>query len=198
MDGIAYSFSPSNGEYLGPVIAQESPRQAGKLLRPRNASFVAPPKIAERECAVFALGATVEYDSLADNGGTWSVVIDWRRVVLYSTANGTPVSIERFNVRPDPALMTELPRPSNRHTWANDGWVLNQELVAAAVKAERNLRMQEVRQSMASLQDAVDIGEETIAEAALLMECKQYAVALSRIELQSGFPFDVVWPPAPA
>jgi Caudovirales tail fibre assembly protein, lambda gpK len=50
---------------------------------------------------------------------------------------------------------------------------------------------------MAPLQDAVDLGDASAAEEAALKAWKQYRVALSRIEQQSGFPGSVAWPKAP-
>lgn len=197
MDHIAYSFSPITGEYTGPVPAQESPLEPGKILRPRNALFVAPPLTDQKECAVFAMEASEDRDSLVGVGGTWSVVADWRSTLLYNTADGSSARIERYGIFPDPVLMTEKPRPTSQHIWDGTDWVLSTERVAEVVKADRDRRLQDVRLKMAPLQDAVDLGEETVDEATSLIAYKQYAVALSRIEQQANFPFDISWPELP-
>ncbi len=52
--------------------------------------------------------------------------------------------------------------------------------------------------AIAPLQDAVDLGEATDAESALLKEWKQYRVALKRVPEQSGYPANIEWPTPPA
>lgn len=50
---------------------------------------------------------------------------------------------------------------------------------------------------IAPLQDAVDEGEATDTEAALLKVWKKYRIALSRVSDQDGYPLTVVWPARP-
>lgn len=50
---------------------------------------------------------------------------------------------------------------------------------------------------IAPLQDAVDIGEATPEEEALLLQWKAYRVQLNRIHLQAGYHENVVWPTQP-
>lgn len=65
------------------------------------------------------------------------------------------------------------------------------------VKAMRDGFLAEATLRINPLQDAVDLEEATAEEVALLKKWKQYRVALSRIELQAGFPAAVDWPVAP-
>lgn len=51
---------------------------------------------------------------------------------------------------------------------------------------------------IAPLQDVVELGEATEAEAALLMDWKRYRVALSRLPDQEGYPNEINWPASPA
>lgn len=69
---------------------------------------------------------------------------------------------------------------------------------AAEVMAQRDALLAEATLRIAPLQDAVDLDDATAAEIAALKAWKQYRVALSRIEQQSGFPAAVNWPKAPA
>lgn len=48
--------------------------------------------------------------------------------------------------------------------------------------------------AIAPLQDAVDIGDATDAELALLKAWKTYRVALNRLPDQAGYPTTVDWP----
>ncbi|WP_224795577.1 tail fiber assembly protein [Pseudomonas fluorescens] len=51
---------------------------------------------------------------------------------------------------------------------------------------------------IASLQDAVDLGDASDGDVASLTRWKQYRVALNRIEQQTGFPAKFDWPIAPS
>jgi len=68
---------------------------------------------------------------------------------------------------------------------------------AAQVLAQRDGLLTQAALRMAPLQDAVDLGDATAAEEAVLKAWKQYRVKLMRIEPQEGFPAAVVWPDAP-
>lgn len=71
-------------------------------------------------------------------------------------------------------------------------------MTAEQAKARRDVLLAEANFRIAPLQDAVDIGEATVEEEALLKKWKKYRVDLSRIETQSGFPANVQWPVVPA
>lgn len=74
-----------------------------------------------------------------------------------------------------------LPGPSQEETLQNNLHIRDQCLASAAI-------------NMAPLSDAVDLGIATEAEAALLIQWRQYRVALGRIDLSvSG----IVWPQPP-
>lgn len=66
----------------------------------------------------------------------------------------------------------------------------------ARTKRDQLLQLAALR--IAPLQDAVDIGTATEAEAAMLLSWKQYRVALNRISEQPGYPSEITWPAAPA
>ncbi|MBF8720515.1 tail fiber assembly protein [Pseudomonas guariconensis] len=68
----------------------------------------------------------------------------------------------------------------------------------AQVQAEIASRRAEADRSIAPLQDAVDLGEATEAEAASLTAWKRYRVELSRVPTQPGYPSEIAWPVPPA
>lgn len=70
----------------------------------------------------------------------------------------------------------------------------NPEVALLATKA--TLR-QEADYTIVPLQDAVDIEEASFEEESLLKEWKRYRIALNKVETQSGWPFEVVWPEKP-
>ena len=51
---------------------------------------------------------------------------------------------------------------------------------------------------IAPLQDAVDLEEGTLSDAASLKKWKQYRVAVNRVPDQSGFPKNIEWPTEPS
>ncbi|MFV3287058.1 tail fiber assembly protein, partial [Pseudomonas sp. NY15356] len=68
----------------------------------------------------------------------------------------------------------------------------------AMVVAETASRRAVADSSIAPLQDAVDLGEATEAEAASLIAWKRYRVALIRLPDQPGYPDEITWPAPPA
>lgn len=72
------------------------------------------------------------------------------------------------------------------------------EQLAQMARDKRDQLLGEAAIRIAPLQDAVDIGEATDAETALLKSWKQYRVALNRIDQQEGYPSTISWPTVPA
>ena len=68
-----------------------------------------------------------------------------------------------------------------------------QELRAVAL-AKRDDLVRATSTKIATLQDAVDLGEATTEEQAALIEWKRYRIALMRIDQQPDFPRDIQWP----
>lgn len=88
-------------------------------------------------------------------------------------------------------------RPSPMHRPEAGGWVLDLNMVVTNVRAERDRLLRDAQFKIAPLQDAVDLGGASEAEAVLLRQWKLYRVDLIRLEQQAGFPLTVKWPPAP-
>ena len=88
----------------------------------------------------------------------------------------------------------------NSGLWVFDGKKIvqrvysNEELTAQA-STKRDSLMLTASAAIAPLQDAVDIGDATEDETALLKEWKQYRVALNRLDLSNAT--TVVWPEPP-
>lgn len=84
--------------------------------------------------------------------------------------------------------------------------VITSEAKAQAAAAERlagvvveTARLRKVADdAIAPLQDAVDLGEATEAEAQRLKNWKRYRVALNRLPDQPGYPTEIDWPAPPA
>lgn len=67
----------------------------------------------------------------------------------------------------------------------------------ASALATRDALVKEASTRIATLQDAVDLGEATSDEQAVLIEWKRYRIALMRLEQQPGFALLFDWPARP-
>lgn len=104
---------------------------------------------------------------------------------------------QEFAINQTPAGKVRGAGEDGLPVWIDAPTPSNAQLVAEA-SAERFYRMQVANTEIAPLQDAVDLDDATDAEKSLLMEWKQYRVALNRIEQQAGYPGKIVWPITPS
>lgn len=110
-----------------------------------------------------------------------------------------------FRDRFDGGTLIELPEDSP----VSPGWTHNgtdfvapelppvPPMTAEQAGAERDRLMAYVTTQIAPLQDAVDMGEATEAEAAALLAWKTYRLAVSRTSTSAGWPTAVQWPALP-
>jgi hypothetical protein len=84
----------------------------------------------------------------------------------------------------------------------NGGWTFtkptNAELISE-INYESLMRLRDIdnRLLLSSAQFKVDLGVADLADVVLLQTCKQYAIAISDINKQPGYPQTVNWPVAP-
>lgn len=124
MTKIIYNYRPDSGEYLSTATADESPLEPGVFLVPAFATDIKPPKAGANQASVFA-------------NGKWKLVADWRGVPLFSTADGSPVSISEIGKTPADASATELPPPSPTHSWQDGAWSIDSAKVTAQLTAAK-------------------------------------------------------------
>jgi hypothetical protein len=124
MTRTIYNYHPETGEIINESPADESPLEPGVILIPSFASAIKPPNTAIREVAVFA-------------DAQWQVKVDWRGVKLFSTYDGSSVSIEEIGKTPSDVSATELPRPGPAHAWKDDAWVIDPSLQAELAAQEQ-------------------------------------------------------------
>lgn len=180
-----YNYSGVTGEFTGESFADPDPMDLGNWLIPANACLDKPSPASKGHCV-----RRVEsgWESVEDNRGA-----------IYSTETGDPSMLE--DIGPVPAGFTSKAPPSKNHTWNGSSWRLSKELEIAIQKKDAagkraDLQLQaSVR--IAPLQDASDLGDASDSEKSDLLAWKKYRLALNRIELQEGFPSDVVWPKSP-
>lgn len=117
-----YHYHPETGELLGESPADLSPLEPEVWLIPAQATDLPPLKPKARQVAVFR-----------DN--RWQLAPDWRSAALWSTEDGTAVSIADIGVTPADAHATETPRPSAAHRWQNGQWQEDENLRSALLDA---------------------------------------------------------------
>lgn len=131
MGKIVFNYHPVTGEYLGEVQADESPLEPGEYLIPAFATTKIPPASGAREVAVFNVG-----------DDDWVIAPDYRAVPLYSTVDGSEVTVTGIGAQPDNT--TELRRLSSYHDWDGTAWVLSIQKARDAtwilIKDERDRR----------------------------------------------------------
>lgn len=180
-----YNYSGVTGEFIGESFADPDPMDVGNWLIPANACLDKPPTAAKGNCV-----------RRVDSG--WELAED-NRGTIYSTETGDPSTIE--DLGPVPKGFTSKAPPSKNHTWNGSSWRLSRESEIAILKKEaidnRSRLQADASIRIAPLQDAYDLGDASDSEKESLLGWKRYRLALNRVELQEGFPSDVVWPKSP-
>lgn len=124
MTKTIYNYRQDSGEYLSAATADESPLEPGVFLVPAFATEIKPPKAGANQATVFA-------------DGKWKLVADWRVVPLFSTIDGSPVSITEIGKTPADVGATEVPPPSPAHSWQGGAWSIDAAKVSAQLTAAK-------------------------------------------------------------
>jgi len=119
-----YNYHPQTGEFINEALAEESPLEPGILLVPAFATTTQPPSAAAHLTPIFT-------------EGQWQMSADWRGAPLFSTTDGSAISISEIGMVPADAGATELPSPSPAHSWHNGTWSIDAVKVAAALTAAK-------------------------------------------------------------
>lgn len=128
-----YNYHPKTGEFLTEAPADESPLEPGVTLIPAYATIIKPPKTAIHEVAVF-------FD------GLWQVKADWRGVALFSTTDGTSVSIGEIGKSPVDIGATDKPIPGPAYAWKAGAWQLDPAKQAAQLDQGKLLALATIDQ----------------------------------------------------
>ena len=145
----AYVFDSQTKEYTGRSVADEDQLNPGNYLLPRNSTFLEAPETEANEIAV--------YHITEDEIESWTVEIDFREKVLFSTSTGEKLpSLEIGDVVPPDC--TEIPRPSTSHTWNGADWGLTQEAQLLLLKDAVTAYGNEVLDTIAKSWRYNDIG----------------------------------------
>ena len=188
-----YPFDPITRIYSGPQpwpLDLVETELAGEpvyamLSVPAQAAPDAPPEIPSGMLA----------RRLPDDSG-WELVAD--TLGVWYDATGSQVRIDSLDV--DVSALTREAPPNNTSMRVDGAWVPDPAKVAAAAKVSADAAvsagMAEAARQIAVLQDAVDIGMATDAEAQAYTEWRRYRVLLSRVKSDPAYP-DVTLPTQP-
>lgn len=153
---------------------------------PAYCTDIEPPEVVAGKAAVFN-----EVDS------TWSLVEDHRGKTVFDTETGNAVYVRELGALP--ANTTSLAPDGQYMKWDGSEWVKDDEAEKAAnIADDQNTKarlMQEANNTIAVLQDAVDLDMATDDDVKLLTAWKKYRVLLSRIKSDDAA--DVNWPEKP-
>ena len=183
-----YPFTPNDRIYIGqPVPWPIDPvtGQPAELSDPPQSAPDAPPTVPDGKLA----------RRLLDNSG-WELVAD--TLGVWYDATGSQVRIDSLDV--DVSALTREAPPDNTSMLVNGEWQPDPAKVAAAAKAPADAAvaagLAEAARQIAVLQDAVDLGIATNAEAQAYTEWRRYRVLLSRVQSDPAYP-NVVLPEKP-
>lgn len=112
MNKTIYNYHPQTGEFINEAPADESPIEPGVILLPAFATTAKPPKTASHEVAVYV-------------AGQWQVKADWRGASLFSTSDGSAVTIGEIGKAPADIGATDQAGPSPAHVWKSGSWQLD-------------------------------------------------------------------------
>ncbi|WP_313818717.1 tail fiber assembly protein [Cupriavidus sp.] len=196
-----FNYHPQTGQFLTPGIADENPLEPEAPIVPGYATPAPPPTAGERQVAVYR---TADGNAPQNWGeGNWTLVPDYRGVLLYRTSDGSPFEFgaEYSGLGDRPAFLTDEQRPGPAYKWVADEWVLDEQLetqqLTAQALAQRDALLAEADQLIAPLMDGFVLDELTPEEEIRLKALSQYRKALRAVNGQAGFPRTINWPVKP-
>ncbi|HCC5980184.1 TPA: tail fiber assembly protein [Citrobacter freundii] len=178
-----YNLSSATNEFIGKGDGY-IPAHTGL---PAYCTDIAPPAASDGFVAVF------NYES-----EKWSLVEDHRGTTVYDIHTGEAITISQLGALPDDVV--SIAPEGHFVKWDGKKWVHDADAEKTAQITQATQQKESLlvlaASKIAPLQDAVDIGIATEAEAALLLAWKKYRVLLNRINPNDAP--DIDWPDMPA
>lgn len=132
-----------------------------------------------------------------EQDGAWVLIPDHRGTKVYDTATAQESEIKELGELPDGVTTTapdvELPKWNGKR-WVTDKAAKKESDVGAA-EAQKQYLLSEAAESIAPLQDAVELDMATPEEESALKEWKKYRVMLNRVDTSTA-PV-ITWPVKP-
>ncbi|HGY4930059.1 TPA: tail fiber assembly protein [Citrobacter braakii] len=178
-----YNLSSSTNEFIG----------QGDGFIPANTGLPAYSTDIEPPLAKDGFVAVFDFES-----EKWSLVEDHRGKAVYDIHTGEAITINQLGALPDDVVSVA---PEGHFVkWDGKKWVHDADAEKTAQITQATQQKESLlvlaASKIAPLQDAVDIGIATEAEAALLLAWKKYRVLLNRINPNDAP--DIDWPDMPA
>lgn len=129
-----------------------------------------------------------------EQNGAWVLVPDHRGTKVYDTATAQESEIKELGELPDGVTTiapdVEFPKWNGKR-WVTDKAAKKESDVGAA-EAQKQYLLSEAAESIAPLQDAVELDMATPEEESALKEWKKYRVMLNRVDTSTAP--DITWP----
>ncbi|MBC6554961.1 tail fiber assembly protein [Citrobacter braakii] len=178
-----YNLSSSTNEFIG----------QGDGFIPANTGLPAYSTDIEPPLAKDGFVAVFDFES-----EKWSLVEDHRGKAVYDIHTGEAITINQLGALPDD--VASVAPEGHFVKWDGKKWVHDADAEKTAHITQATQQKESLlvlaASKIAPLQDAVDIGIATEAEAALLLAWKKYRVLLNRINPNDAP--DIDWPDMPA
>ncbi|PQQ36331.1 phage tail protein [Photorhabdus luminescens] len=133
----------------------------------------------------------------SEDGKRWEIVPDYRGKIAYDTLTRTQQEITELGELPETQTFKQPTTDFDK--WDGTQWVTdNAALKADQIEQAERQRMAllgHANESIALLQDAVDLDIATEAEKAALLEWKKYRIMLNRVNI--SLVSDIEWPEQP-
>jgi hypothetical protein len=184
---IIYHYNPINGEYLEQSEARESPLDPGEYLIPAHATATPPPNAAPGFAAVWI-------------GESWETLEDHRGQTVYDRQTGRARVIDALGPVPED-VTNDAPGMYQMWDSTEKAWTLDPAQASAAVRAERDRRIQDITWRIERYESETRQGQATTDDIAFL---DAYVQALRDLPGQEGFPWQgpedeaVPWPEEPS
>ncbi|MEM4986250.1 tail fiber assembly protein [Collimonas sp. H4R21] len=185
---LIHQYDNHNGQYHSSRLADADPRHLDRWLIP---AFSTTETMPER--------TALSWPFYRD--GAWTLLPDYRGRILYRQDTGEAAEILVAGQTPAEQGLTDVPRPSDNHTWRDGEWKIDPAVIAqkqrAAAMVEFERRMTLARAKNAGRADAYAAGLLSEVEIDHFRLWSAYQLALVRAIEQDGFPDAVVWPTEP-
>ncbi|MBS9422298.1 tail fiber assembly protein [Photorhabdus caribbeanensis] len=131
------------------------------------------------------------------DGKCWEILPDYRGKTAYDTLTREPTEVTEIGELPD--TLTFKKPPTDFDKWDGKEWVVDKDLLKShqinEAKQQQAALLQQANETIALLQDSVDLEVATDSEKAALLEWKKYRVLLTRVDVNQAP--DVKWPEVP-
>ncbi|WP_373225849.1 tail fiber assembly protein [Enterobacter cloacae complex sp. ESBL7] len=177
-----YNLRADTLEFIGAGDAYIPPHTG----LPANSTDIKPPAVPAGSVAVFNT-----------EKATWSLIEDHRGKTVFDITTGNAVFINLLG--PLPETTTSLAPDGPYMKWDGNKWVKDDAAEQAAIivdaQNKKSSLMQEANNTIALLQDAVDLDMATDDDIQSLTAWKKYRVLLSRVNPEDAP--DIDWPAKP-